>query len=240
MLRQLTSCVCPGHELAFECTIEGGITTTWQGTIFDECANSDIVLRHSQFSSRTTISRNCSDTGLVISQSISAINNIYRSQLTLTFNQQLNNKTVECATSIDGNQILLTKGNSICNHIIILIIVSMTDFMTTERLAPPNIYLISVSHGQLIFNWTFISQDCPTLYHKVNSSGCGECPNISTSKSTVCRNYKLNVSTSPQLCLLSVESVVCDSLHGVVSEPVLLLVQGCLNGGVYLYFTLHI
>lgn len=101
--------------------------------------------------------------------------------------------------------------------------------MTTERLSPPNIYLTSISHGQLTFNWTFISQDCPTLYHKINSSRCGECPYNSTSNSVVCRNYKLNVSTSPQLCLLSVESVVCDSLRGLISEPVLLSVQGCLN-----------
>ena len=99
--------------------------------------------------------------------------------------------------------------------------------MTTEQLVPPNVYLTSVSCGQLTFNWTFTSQDCPTLYHKINNNRCGECPYNTTSNSIVCRIH--NVSTSPQLCLLSVESVVCDSLRGVVSEPILLLVQGCLN-----------
>lgn len=122
MLRQLTSCVCPGHEIVFECTVEDELTTIWQGTIFDECADSDIVLSHIPFDSNVTRSRNCSDTGLVLGQLVSAVNDIYRSQLTLIFNQQLNNKTVECATdqnNIDGSQILLATGNSMYNNSIL-------------------------------------------------------------------------------------------------------------------------
>ena len=121
MLRQITSCTCPGHELVFECTFQGGITTTWQGTIFDACTDNHIDLRHSQFNSNGTQNRsiNCSDTGMIFSQPISSPNHEYHSQLSLTYSQQLNNKTVDCVNNdtegnmkLSENHVLLTTGNS--------------------------------------------------------------------------------------------------------------------------------
>ena len=56
----LNECVCPGHELRFECTVTGGGFTVWMGSVFDcgEYGN-QIYLRHSQFEHGVAIGAQC-------------------------------------------------------------------------------------------------------------------------------------------------------------------------------------
>ena len=104
----------------------------------------------------------------------------------------------------------------------------------TEQPLSPNVSLSSVSHGQLIFSWTSISQDCTSSYYKINSSGCGKCSNTSTfNNSITCETYMLKATASSQSCLFSVENVVCDNDHGAVSETVSLLIQSRLEFKMY-------
>ena len=91
------SCTCPGDELAFECTIDGDAGTFWQGTALEECYQSRILIRHSQFhGGGYTVRRSCGASGTVIVHTISVMNNSFTTQLTITVNRQLNGKTVEC------------------------------------------------------------------------------------------------------------------------------------------------
>ena len=52
----ITTCTCPGSEAVFECAVDGGGATIWQGTALEECAGGRIILRHSQFESGYNIS----------------------------------------------------------------------------------------------------------------------------------------------------------------------------------------
>ena len=76
----------------------------------------NIVLRLSQFNSNSiqNLSQNCSDTGMIVTQPISNINNEYHSQLSLIYSQKLNNKTVDCVKNMELSEshIWLTTGNS--------------------------------------------------------------------------------------------------------------------------------
>jgi hypothetical protein len=114
------SCACPGDELIFECTIEGDAGTSWQGTALEDCLHRRIIIHHSdQFRGGEFIDRNvCGASGTVIVGTISAVNNtLFTTQLTIFAKQQLNGRTVECASANDTgrvighSQILLKTGN---------------------------------------------------------------------------------------------------------------------------------
>ena len=70
------SCICPGDEMTFECTIEGDAGTYWKGTALEECLQGRILIRHSQFRSGGHTERNaCGASGTAIVRTISVVNN---------------------------------------------------------------------------------------------------------------------------------------------------------------------
>ena len=99
-LTSITPCLCPGHEATYECSVDDGVTTTWQGTALQECRDGSIILRHSQFASGHNTNETCGTTGEVIGRSVSSNNNSFTSQLTLTISEKIFNKTIECAGNI--------------------------------------------------------------------------------------------------------------------------------------------
>ena len=111
------SCICPGDEVIFECTIEGDTGTYWQGTALEECLHGRILIRHSQFQGGGHTDRNgCGASGTVIVHTISVVNStLFTTQLTIFANQQLNGRTVECVSDrgrvIGQSQIWLKTGN---------------------------------------------------------------------------------------------------------------------------------
>ena len=109
------SCTCPGVVLVFECTVDGDGGTFWQGTALQECLQNRILIRHSQFRGDGHIDVNsCGASGTIVVRTISAVNNSFTTQLTITVNQQLNGSTIECTSDsgryIGSSQILLKTG----------------------------------------------------------------------------------------------------------------------------------
>ena len=95
-------CICPGHEAVFECTVDDGVTTIWQGSALENCSDGTVILRHSKFGEGHTINESCGTSGPVIGRAISAENGSYTSQLTISITQQIIGSIIECAT--DGEQ----------------------------------------------------------------------------------------------------------------------------------------
>lgn len=97
---------CPGDVLMYNCTINGGGSTIWSGSAFDcETRMDEIILRHSQFVSGS--SGNCND-GAVTAQSLGVVDSTcFTSQLSVTVDLEMNNKTVLCAHS---SEIITTIG----------------------------------------------------------------------------------------------------------------------------------
>ena len=116
LLETVSSCICPGQEAIFRCTIDGGVATTWRGSALENCSDGSITLRHSQFGNGNTINKTCGTTGQVTGQAISAENGSYTSQLTISnITQQMliTGNHVICATnSENGNstQVLVSRG----------------------------------------------------------------------------------------------------------------------------------
>ena len=110
---------CPGDVLTYTCTIYGRGNTIWSGSAFDcETKMNEIILRHSQFNKSAGSSGNCND-GAITAQSLSAVNNTrFSSQLQVTVDLEMNNKTIQCAhssetiTAIGVDTISVATGNS--------------------------------------------------------------------------------------------------------------------------------
>ena len=125
----ITTCTCPGSEAVFECTVADGGATIWQGTALEECTNSRVLLRHTQFESgQNIINKTCGASGPVVGHAISvmndsssAVNGSYTSQLTINVSQHLNGSTIECASNngrlVSSKQVLITTGK-VASHIL--------------------------------------------------------------------------------------------------------------------------
>lgn len=121
-LSLITSCICPGNEAIFQCSVTSGsiVATTWQGTALRECNDDSINLRHSQFASGQVINKTCGAIGEVIAESVSMQNDssFYISRLTIIFSEKLYNETIECTANIGDSEtsseiIVISKGTKI-------------------------------------------------------------------------------------------------------------------------------
>lgn len=153
-LIQLNDCICPGEEVLFECTVCGGATlaTVWTGNLF-ECAGNYITLRHSQYEYGSTASECNSGPGAVIARSIGVLqingSRCYSSQLTVTINIEMNNKTVTCLyVNITTEAVVDTLKINITTGIIIIII-------SSDRTCTHD-FLFNVQNRFLILEFTLL------------------------------------------------------------------------------------
>ena len=123
----MDECICPGHDLTFECSILGNGVTVWQGSAFD-CGSSSnqILLSHSRFEGATG---HCNNRAIVAS-SIDVLpgtgDQCFISQLNVAVTDAMRNKTVECfhiqpnlqLSAVIGNiTLIFTTGNTIHNYL---------------------------------------------------------------------------------------------------------------------------
>lgn len=91
-------CSCPGHNLTFECVINGTNegTTVWKGAALrDVCMLSEILLLHREFT-RASGDSECTE-GIISWRTLGVESNFYISQLNITFTAGLIGKAVVCA-----------------------------------------------------------------------------------------------------------------------------------------------
>ena len=92
------SCVCPGHQLLYECTIVGSALqyTVWKGSVLAMDCNSEVSLRHGQFIESGYTNATCNG-GDVFARIVNITESCYISQLIVNTSLSLNGKSVECA-----------------------------------------------------------------------------------------------------------------------------------------------
>ena len=96
-LTQLTasSCICPGRQLVYECTVVGQAIqyTVWKGSALD--CGSGISLRHGLFSDTGYANGTCNN-GAVFARIVSNTGGCYTSQLTVNTSLNFNNESIQC------------------------------------------------------------------------------------------------------------------------------------------------
>ena len=118
-------CACSDEELRFTCTtvVDGVGATIWTGTAFS-CDGNEILLRHSNFNRPGGTSGECNGDASISARSVRVEGNCYTSELSVTPNAGLNNRTVLCVSnSNDGMPTIGTATISLTTGIMI------TDFV---------------------------------------------------------------------------------------------------------------
>ena len=100
-LVQVNSCTLLEQEIiAYQCTVCGEGATVWNGSLFD-CTSDEIILSHRlfEYGSASGARGECNN-GAVSALSIGVLRenntNYYISQLNISMNAAINNKTVTC------------------------------------------------------------------------------------------------------------------------------------------------
>ena len=90
----LDGCICPNHNIPFQCTTVGGGITVWQGSAFQCPQSSDeIALRHAQFLGSVGV---CND-GAICAHAVSILApDCFISNLTVYITPALDGSTVRC------------------------------------------------------------------------------------------------------------------------------------------------
>ena len=98
-----TSCICPGQQLVYECTVVGPTIqyTVWRGSVLD-C--SGISLRHGDFVDTGRASGACNN-GAILGRITSYRDDSFTSQLIVNSSLDLNGKEIECAFDDGTNRI---------------------------------------------------------------------------------------------------------------------------------------
>ena len=104
-----SGCICPGSELTFTCTIQGGGLTLWRGSFINNCignSEGDISFRHGV--GFTQHSETCNE-GAVTATALRANDANYTSELTInmTMMSLSNGSTVTCFHDNDTAEIVV-------------------------------------------------------------------------------------------------------------------------------------
>ena len=107
---QLNSCTLLEQEvIAYQCTVCGEGVTVWTGSLFN-CTSNNIILSHRLFEDESGTTRECNN-GAVTAHSVGVLRendtDCYISQLVISKNTDINNKTVTCLRSAGGNETVI-------------------------------------------------------------------------------------------------------------------------------------
>ena len=113
-LVSLSNCICPGHEVTYQCTVCGGAATVWTGSLFQDCPGGNIVLRHMRFyhEDGSELLGGCNN-GALTAKSIEVITtnstSCFVSQLSISANIStfIENSTIECVHNNGTSEIVI-------------------------------------------------------------------------------------------------------------------------------------
>ena len=97
-------------------------------------------------------------------------------------------------------------------------------FFSDHRPPPHDIHLMETSANRLVFQWSPVTPSCETVHYLINASNCGQCLNKTNDTTVICTDFA--VDNYSQVCLLSVQTVVCDNVTGNESSSVQVNLRG--------------
>ena len=102
----LDGCICPNHNISFQCTTIGGGITVWQGSAFHCPQSSDeIALRHAQFLGSVGV---CNDGAICAHAADIESPDCFISNLTVYITPALEGRTVTCEYD-NGLEVILVR-----------------------------------------------------------------------------------------------------------------------------------
>ena len=72
---------------------------------------------------------------------------------------------------------------------------------------------------QLMFVWSPVAPDCPTVHYNILASNCGSCPTTTNHTTVTCTDVPTDGST----CIFAVQTAVCGNIVGELSDTIQLI-----------------
>ena len=187
----------------------GGGYTIWNSTLFD-CSNQKICLRHSRYSGMDSSAYGECNQGSVIAKSIGIYHQYYISQLIITIEEEMVNRTIQCS----GYNLIGTSTT----------IIGQISLVVTAIPYPPptNIHIESNDPHQITFAWDEVPVQCSSLQYIITAINCGVCPNTTADRNVTC-DMQSHISPRTKFnntCLFAVQTEICGHLRGERSEYV--------------------
>ena len=79
--------------------------------------------------------------------------------------------------------------------------------------------------NQLRFQWSPVTSSEDVRY-RINASNCGHCPNETNNTTVICTDFTIDMYSQVTLCLLSLQTVVCDNVTGNENSSVQVNLRG--------------
>ena len=88
----------------------------------------------------------------------------------------------------------------------------ITLISTSDPYPPPSdIDCQKVGSNVVAFNWTEVVHQCPYFRYIITATGCGDCPNTTTSTTVTCTNLS---ESDYSVCTFAVQTEACGSILG--------------------------
>ena len=87
-----------------------------------------------------------------------------------------------------------------------------------DPLVSPDVFITHADllSRQLSFAWSPVAPDCSTFNYNILASNCGSCPTTTNHTTVTCTD----VPTDGSLCGFAIETVVCESITGNLSDVI--------------------
>ena len=185
----------------------GGGFTIWNSTFF-ECPGqrTELLLHHTEYDDVDPPAGNCNH-GEVTAKGIGVYNRCYISQLHITMEEGIINKTIMCVQlDLQGNRTIIGR----------------QPLVATEIPYPPptNILIESNNPHQITFVWDEVTVQCSSLQYIITAVNCGVCSNTTADRNITCDTQSHISQRTNNECLFAVQTEICGYLRGKRSEYV--------------------
>ena len=89
----------------------------------------------------------------------------------------------------------------------------------------PSLNIVDLESKKISFSWSPVAPDCPAIHYNILASNCGSCPTTTNYTNATCTD----VPTDGTVCSFAVQTVVCGSITGNVSNTAQGIFKGIKN-----------
>ena len=77
------------------------------------------------------------------------------------------------------------------------------------------INLADLGSRRLIFSWSLVAPNCPSIHYNILASNCGSCPTTTHNNTVVCTDVPTD---RDKICTFALQTVICGNIAGILSN----------------------
>jgi hypothetical protein len=95
-------------------------------------------------------------------------------------------------------------------------------FPTPEAIS---LALVNFGRKEIMFSWSSVAPDCPSIHYNILASNCGSCPTTTNHTNATCTD----LPSDDSMCNFAIQTVICGNITGKWSKPLTFNITETLN-----------